>query len=67
LQCHLVSLQIQIAQRNEEPGNSSSVAGQVGGEAIEVGIFLDLNAPVEVVEEQEQPENDSILEKSNNT
>jgi hypothetical protein len=67
LRRQLVSLQIQIAQRNEEPGNSSSVAGQAGGEATEVGILSDLNAPVEVVEDQEQPENDFVPEKTNNT
>jgi hypothetical protein len=31
---HLVSLQMQIAQRNEESHNSSSIAGQAGGEVV---------------------------------
>jgi hypothetical protein len=35
----LVSLQIQIAQRNDEFCNSSLVAGHAGGEADEVGNF----------------------------
>jgi hypothetical protein len=66
LRRQLVSLQIQIAQRNEEPGNSNSVAGQEGGEAVEVGILSDLNALVEVDEEQEQPKNAPDPKKVNN-
>jgi hypothetical protein len=57
LRHQLVSLQEQTTQRNEDPGNSNSVAGPTEGEAVEVGILPDLNAPVEVEEEQEQSEN----------
>jgi len=39
---------------------------QAGGEVAKVGFFLDLNALVEVIEEQEQPENDFVPEKTDN-
>jgi hypothetical protein len=67
LRRQLVSLQEQTTQRNEEPGNSNSVASPIGGEATEVRILPDLNVPVEVDKEQEQPENAPDPKKVNHS
>ena len=62
----LVSLQVQITHRNDEPSNSNSFVGLAGGEAVEVGILPDMKSPVEVNEEQEQPKNAPHPKKVNN-